>query len=302
MGKASSAKKVARAARTGSKSARNRPKMGFPLAVLAVVVLGLAVVVAARTNHQDLASADTAPILNKDHFHAAYGFYTCDKFERPYPDLPNQPDVQGLHSHAIESDPTTGDGIIHVHPFRPSASGENARLKVWQKMVGLEFFDDGWKLPDGTEYRKGSATCGDKPAKIAVYRWNADDATAPVEVFESNFANIPLIQDRTIFTFAVLPEGAPEPPPKPDSASGLDNLSDVEGGAGAGAGAGAAGASGIDPSQLPAGIDPSALNPSGAGGADPASGASVQIDPAAGAGAGAPTGQAPAGAAPAGTP
>src|SRR3954464_11404283 len=112
MGKASSAKKVARADRAGGKSSkRERPKLAFPLAVFVVIVLGSSLVVYARTARNDVASADTAPSsVNKDHWHAAYGFYVCDHFLPALPESPKDP--EGIHTH--------GDGVFHIHPFGPN--------------------------------------------------------------------------------------------------------------------------------------------------------------------------------------
>jgi hypothetical protein len=227
MGKASSAKKVARAARAGGTRRTNRPRLTFPLAIVAILVLGSGTVVYARTTHDSMADSGAKPSYRaEDHWHAAYGFWQCDKWYPTLKDVKTD-DPLGIHTHE--------DGIIHVHPFKASASGERARLKEWTPMVGVQFFDDGWKLPDGTEYRKGSATCGDKPARVAVYRWKVDDARAPVEIFTEGFADIYFSEDRTAYTFAVMPQDAPEPAPKPESVPQLDNLTDVDppaGGAG----------------------------------------------------------------------
>jgi len=222
MGKASSAKKVARAARAGGKtSKRERPKLAFPAAVFAVIVLGTLLVIFGRTTRSNSASADVAPKLNKDHWHAAYGIYVCDKFNAPLTDLPDKPDVNGIHTH--------GEGVMHIHPFSSAASGNNAKLKVFADQVGLKFTDDSVTLPDGTVYKNGEAKCGDKPAKVSIWRWNVDDPSQPTEVFESGFNNIHFRGDRDAYTIAILPEGSDVQPPKPDSVPELDKLTDVGG-------------------------------------------------------------------------
>ena len=66
-------------------------------------------------------------------------------------------------------------------PRRPASGPGSTSGARWSAST---FYDDGWKLPDGTEYRQGSATCGDKPANVAVYRWKVDDARVPAEVFD----------------------------------------------------------------------------------------------------------------------
>jgi hypothetical protein len=260
MGKASSAKKVARAARAGGVKRANRPRLTFPIAIVAILVLGGGSVVYAKNSHDAITNADAKPSSrNEDHWHAAYGFYVCDKFQENLKDIEGKEDVQGIHTH--------GDGVMHIHPTKPSASGERARMKVWAPMVGVEFYNDGWKLPDGQEFRQDTATCGDKPAKLAVYRWKTDNKRAPIEVFDKGFGDIAYTSDRDSYTFAVIPEDAPEPAPKPESIPQLDNLTDVEG------------AGGAAPGGIPGGLE----GLEGLGGAP--GGVQIPVDPAQGGGA-----------------
>jgi hypothetical protein len=73
MGKASSAKKVARAARAGgSRRSGQRRALGFPIAVFVVVGLGLSLVAVARSERITNAEPKVG-----DHIHAAYSTYTC---------------------------------------------------------------------------------------------------------------------------------------------------------------------------------------------------------------------------------
>ncbi|MEY2434191.1 MAG: hypothetical protein QOC92_3916 [Acidimicrobiaceae bacterium] len=74
MGKASSAKKVARAARAGgTRRAGQRRALGFPVAIGLVLVLGLLLVFFARERR----NADAFPRANKDHVHSSIDIYTC---------------------------------------------------------------------------------------------------------------------------------------------------------------------------------------------------------------------------------
>jgi hypothetical protein len=264
MGKASSAKKVARAARAGGSSTRkNRPKLAFPLAIFVVLVVGALLVVYSRGQHSDSAAAETAPSYKTgDHWHAAYGLYVCGKGF-----LPNLTDVQddtlGIHTH--------GEGIIHIHPFVGSSSGTNARMKVFAQQVGLKLSDDGWTMPDGTSYKNGY-DCDGKPGKFAIYRWTVDDPSAPIEVFDQNVNNIHFEKDRQAYTFAIIPDGA-EPPPKPQSIPTLDQLTDVNGGGAQSTPTGAA----SDPSQT------LQVTPTTAAGATPTTAAGATPTTAAGA-------------------
>jgi hypothetical protein len=74
MGKASSAKKVARAARAGgNRRSGQRRALGFPAAVVIVIVVGLALIVFARARRD----ADAFPRAKLDHIHSTIDIYTC---------------------------------------------------------------------------------------------------------------------------------------------------------------------------------------------------------------------------------
>ena len=114
MGKASSTKKVARAARTGGgRTARGTGgSLVWPALIGVVVVLGVILIGISRS---EISGASTPPRIGKDHWHAAIGFYDCDHF------LPNEAQFEnseGLHTH--------GDGLIHLHPFSSAVAGKNA--------------------------------------------------------------------------------------------------------------------------------------------------------------------------------
>lgn len=209
MGKASSSKKVARAARAGGGSGRQAPKLGFPLALFAIVVLGSLLVVYARGT----TTAQASPTL-KDHWHVAYGVYVCDKFLDNLPQPAQDP--QGIHTH--------GDGVIHIHPFTSAVTGSRANLQAYGDAVGIKFSDDGFTWPDGTEYKNGH-DCNGQPAKVKVYRWSVDDPGKKPDVFTSDFGKVQFSQNRQAITIAVVPEGVEVP--KPPSIPTLDNLSDV---------------------------------------------------------------------------
>lgn len=212
MGKASSAKKVARAARAGGSASADQRKLGFPAALLAVFVLGVGLVAFSRS---ELTSADTAPTLD-DHWHYAYGVYTCDAFADALTDT--GPDVKGIHTH--------GDGIIHIHPFSSAVTGPDATFGEFAEMAGITLGDDSFTMPDGTTYTTGD-DCGGEKGKVVLARWPADDPDADPVIFEGDFADVKFVQDRGVITLAFIPDGAEVP--RPPSVPTLDNLSDVEG-------------------------------------------------------------------------
>ena len=211
MGRASSSKKVARAASTGGgRTARGARPLGWYAAIAVVTILGITGIVTSRAEYRRelAAGADgTAPVANKDHWHAAYGIYACDAF---LPALTDERDPKGIHTHA--------DGIIHIHPFVRSAAGRNATLSVFADAAGLELEDDRIEVPGGETYEEGEDECDGKDAVVQV---KVDGKTVTEEV-----GNIKL-EDGQLVTIAFAPKGAeiPEPPSKNDL-SRLDPATD----------------------------------------------------------------------------
>ena len=218
MGKASSAKKVTRVARAGGGTTTSkRAKPLFPVSIGLIVVLGVALIVFARSS-QEQAAAE-APVANQDHWHAAYGVRLCGEgFAAP---IQVQDDPVGIHTHA--------DGIIHVHPFATSASGENANLGEFFDAAGITIDDDEIDLGGDARVKEGDDTCGEdeEPGIVQVAVWeNAREAdvTDP-EIVTEDIRGIRFVNDSMAFTIAFAPEGADIPPPP--TVPGLDNLTDV---------------------------------------------------------------------------
>jgi hypothetical protein len=229
MGKASSSKKVARAARAGGAVKGRRNRWIFPAAIFAIFVVGVSVVLVAKGGNQT-ASAESPKV--GEHWHAAFGIYVCDKFLDPLTDT--QTDKLGIHTH--------GDGIMHVHPFSGGAAGSNATFKIFGEATGLSFQDNGFTTADGTQYHNGY-DCNGTPAEVAVYQWQASDLSAPPKIYTKDFGSIRYTEDRLVFTIAVVPPGTDVPPPP--SVPTLDKLTDV-----AGAGATATTVAGVTGSSV----------------------------------------------------
>ncbi len=211
MGRASSSKKVARAASTGGgrTAGASRP-LGWYAAIAVVVLLGVAGIVFSRAEYrQELAAGvdGTAPIANQDHWHAAYGIYACDEF---LPPITDERDPKGIHSHA--------DGIIHIHPFVRSAAGRNATLEVFADAVNMELSDDRLEVPGGDTYEAGDTKCDGKDAILQV---KVNEKLVTEEI-----ANIKL-NDGDLITIAFAPKGAELPaPPSAGNLSRLDPETD----------------------------------------------------------------------------
>jgi hypothetical protein len=200
VGKASSSKKVQRAARAAasSRGASERRELGFPLTVAAVVVLGVALVVAARWQREPPLAPTTA-----DHWHAAYAVYDCDSLLGPFP---SERDTQGIHSHA--------DGVIHIHPFGGGAAGDNAQLEVFLDAMGVTVTPNSISGP-GLELDAGS-DCNGEPTVIRVARFDPTDLSAPPDVYTDDFGSIRFLENLEAFTIARVPDGADIPPPPDD--------------------------------------------------------------------------------------
>lgn len=211
MGKASSSKKVARAARAGSSSkGPERRALGFPLAIVAVLVLGTGLVVFSRDNRDE-----AVPPQLGDHWHAAFGIWNCDEWAPQVTDA--GPDLNGIHTH--------DDSIIHIHPANSSSTGTRATLARFFETTGIDASDSKITLPDGTVLDE-AAGCNGDPATLKIARWPADQPNADPEIVTDNLKDIRLRQDREAFTVALVRDG--ESIPRPESIPTLDNLSDVE--------------------------------------------------------------------------
>ena len=216
MGKASSSKKVARAARAGGRTTKGpKRQIAYPLAIAAIVIVGVLVVLVARTDNK---SASAATPTVEQHWHTAYGIYVCDAFLPPLTDQVS--DTTGLHTH--------GDGIAHIHPFNSGASGKNATLANWGKTTGLTFTSNGFTVDStGTTYEKGY-DCNGQPATVSRYVGPADDTSAQPRIYTgADIGKFHFYEDRLAITLAVVPDGTDVP--RPESVPQLDQLSDVAG-------------------------------------------------------------------------
>lgn len=223
MGKASSAKKVARAARAGGKTKGQRRNVGFPAAVVVLVLLGVGLVAFARNSQQ----TGGDPQLG-DHWHAAYGIYVCDRWVANLSD--RGPDQLGIHTH--------DDGLIHIHPFLAGAAGRSATLGKFFDQVGMSVSDSSITLPEGGQfegrkYREGETTCGDREGRVVAAYWaDARDTDGePTDVRTSNISGEHIDTNFGAYTIAFLPEGEDVPPPP--SAADIEQNATIDGGEGA---------------------------------------------------------------------
>jgi hypothetical protein len=214
MGKASSSKKVARAARAGGRSASNRQRnLLFPGAIVGIILVGSGLIYYAANDRKT--DSDVPPVAFEDHWHAAYGVYICDAFQ---PAIPEFEDPEGIHTH--------GDGVIHVHPFSPDAAGANARLSVFLDNAGIKVTDDSLTVGDKT-WTEGKDTCDGKDAEVVVAQWSdvQDEGSNP-SLVKKDGQDLRFRQDGEGYVIAFVPEDTDIP--KPETAANLAELGAVD--------------------------------------------------------------------------
>ena len=210
MGKASSSKKVARAARAGGRTAGNKQRnLLFPGVIGGIMVLGVALVAFAANDRKS--ETDVAPVLG-DHWHAAVGFYICDQFE---PDIAEFESRVGIHTH--------GDGVIHIHPSSAAGAGENATLGAFLEGAGVTLTDTELTMGDQT-WKEGDQKCGDEDGELVVAQWKDVESTdTEPALIRRDFDSIRFREDGEGYTIAFVPEGTTDIP-KPASAAQLQAL------------------------------------------------------------------------------
>ena len=236
MGKASSAKKAARVAKSSSgRKVRSQQGLVFPVALAVVLTLGLALVVYGRaTNRQDLG----APQLNTasqpgDHWHSAYGTYICDQYI-PSMSVGVEPDPGGIHTHQ--------DGVIHIHPFQTATTGRNARLSDFFGQTGLEVTSNKIQLPDdpalgdnsGKTFENGDECPDGQEGVVKVLVWEDAAGTDDAKVFIADIDRVRFTNNAMAFAFAFVPADQDvNTIPRPPTAAQLEELGAIDSGAAA---------------------------------------------------------------------
>ncbi len=196
MGRASSSKKVARAAKAAGRPGTKK-SLVWPVSIGLVVLLGVGLIAVSAAGREG--GADVEPLLG-DHWHVAYGVYACDEFLTPVSDA--VPDESGIHSH--------GDGLIHMHPLSTKYTGDGATLEAFGETTALEITDDAIATPSGDTYEDGD-DCGGEPGEVQVKVWSGPGDTEG-RMLDGAFADF-APQDGDILTVAFAPDGAEIPPP-----------------------------------------------------------------------------------------
>jgi hypothetical protein len=208
MGKASSSKKVARAAKAAGRPGAKK-SYAWPAAIGAVVIVGVLLVVLSFGGTSDA----TAPRIG-DHWHAAYGIYDCDSF------LPNLQDIQddtsGIHTH--------GEGLMHIHPFSSRYTGKGANLFHFGQQTGFKLTDSSFKV--GNISRSNGDKCGKKTGRVELVVWQTPEDTTPTVRLKDIADFAP--ENGNVWVLAFVPKGTEVP--LPESAVNLaDPLAAEEG-------------------------------------------------------------------------
>lgn len=220
MGKASSAKKVARAARTGGgRTRRGTTSWLWPGLMAVVVILGTAGIVYSRDQHQPDNSRPLAAAAGVagDHWHAAIGFDICGTFAPNVPDSGTDP--LGIHTH--------GDGVVHIHPFSALSAGKRAKLQIFFDTTHVTATASEIKLPTDPATHKNGQKCDSGTvgtAQVQTKVWDSRDPADQGHIVPGNPGNIHP-KDGMLITIAFVPPGTDIP--RPPSADQLDKLSDL---------------------------------------------------------------------------
>ena len=222
MGKASSSKKVQRAARAGGRVSSGQPRsLLFPGVLTLIIVLGVALVVYARHDRlQD--DLDGVPQLD-DHIHQAFGVNVCGEWKTDIPEFESQ---IGIHTH--------GDGVIHIHPHSQLGAGANATLGRFFENARDEG-DIDTEISDtklsylGDVIEEGETECEgvDDPELLLAYWPDASDTSALPEILTGDFNEQRLTENGGAITLFY---GDPDADiPRPPSAPDLDALGAADG-------------------------------------------------------------------------
>lgn len=170
------------------------------MALTGIIVAGVALV-AFAWNARDVEALSPS---FADHWHLSYGIYDCtdEAFlaDLADPGLPNA----GIHTH--------GDGVIHLHPFSSSATGNNAQIERFLDATRTEIVDDERMTFSDRPALEEGVQCGGEDAILQIARF-APGADTPSEIVTENLVDFRFRQDQEGVVIALAPEGADIPPP-----------------------------------------------------------------------------------------
>ncbi len=191
---------------------QRRRIIGFPAAVVLIVVVGIGVVAVARTQRD----AESRPGLS-DHWHSAYAVWDCTDgeggaFQPIFEGRRNSQgypyDPEGIHSHS--------DGLIHIHPFTANAAGEDAVMAKFFEAMFVTMDVNGITAAEFGVISAADAVCDGQPAVMQIVRWSSAltaESAQPDERIYEDFGDVRFKNDGEAFTIALAPRDAVVPLP-----------------------------------------------------------------------------------------
>ena len=165
MGKASSSKKVARAAGIGGgRTSRGKtPILWYSSLVVIVLAGGLLTAFSREQRLDELNSPESkeAPRAGQDHWHVAIGVRVCDRW---LANIQSEADNKGIHTHS--------DGLIHVEPGLAAVAGPRATFERFSEAVKGELEADRFVWPSEggkKEERRNGQKCGEQEAEVKTF-------------------------------------------------------------------------------------------------------------------------------------
>ena len=212
MGKASSSKKVARAAGIGGGRARRRQTpWGYYGIIILIVVLGIAATVASRQRRdsQINSAGNSAPAVGTT-WHEGYAVYECGKFVTAI--STKAPDPEGITTRTA--------GIITIAPTVKASAGKNATLGKFADAVGMKLNAASLQAPGGHLYVDGN-TCQGKAGHVYVKQFAGPTDTVGQlfnggkgQLAKLNPTQVPL-KDNYMVTIAFVPSSEATSIPAP---------------------------------------------------------------------------------------
>ena len=134
--------------------------------------------------------------------------YVCNGLDPSVFANDSKDDRTGIHTH--------GDGLIHIHPFVSTVTGQYATLGAFFNENQTVFDDSSFELPNSFLISEGDFECDGESAEIRVLKWNTLAAEKPV-AFTENLRDVRLNENGQLLMFAVVAEGMDDSEiPRPD--------------------------------------------------------------------------------------
>jgi hypothetical protein len=162
-------KSRSRYARAQARARYRKPKrrggsFGWNAGIALIAVLGIALLVwtvASRRSEAVAAPRAGNPSTGQagDHWHASLDVYQCTDWvttkAAEFETKADNPGIRvGIHSH--------GDGLIHIHPFNSSESGNNATVGRFMNYAGYSVSSTSFDLWPGADGKKVQEKNGDQ--------------------------------------------------------------------------------------------------------------------------------------------